>query len=138
MTKNNKIPVWAKEFLYEMERLKKKAPKGQIYDYDQFNLNVLKKTGRGNCIAISRLFIEILRKYNVDSVQKMDIGILDQNEDNHRIILVYQTPGRIWLQSNDKLICFKTYHQLMKYAGDEWNWTDKGLAVIKQAWISWC
>ena len=139
MSKKRKIPIWVTEFQREIDKLKKKTKNGDIYQYPQGNLEILKKTGRGDCIAISRLFREILRKHNIDRVQHLVVGVMDpKDEANHQITVVYEDKEKIWLQSNEKILCFKALHLLIKYSENEMAWNKKGFMIIKKAWLSWC
>ncbi len=132
-----KFPLWAKEFLTEIEKLKRKNKDRQIYSGNQPKLEVLKQTGRGNCVAMSKLFVEILQKHDVDGAQQMVIGILDPKDDRHQITLVYEGTKRVWYQSNEVLICFKTLSQLNKYMEKEMGWHNKPVAILSQRWLCW-
>lgn len=138
MSKKNKVPKWVVEYLVTIEKLKKMTRDGQIYSGNQPDLDILKKTGKGNCVAMSKLFAEILRKHEVESVQQMIIGIIDPDEDRHQVTLVYQGTEMIWYQSNETLLCFKTLSQLNKYMEREMGWKDKAVAVFSQRWLTWC
>lgn len=138
MAKKNRIPKWVVEYLVTIDKLKKLTRDGQIYSGDQADLSILKKTGKGNCVAMSKLFAEILRKHDVDSAQQKIIGIIDPKEDNHQITLVYEGTERVWYQSNENLLCFKTLSQLYKFMEKEMGWQDKPIATISQRWLTWC
>lgn len=137
MSKKNRIPKWVIEYLATIEKLKKLSPDKQIYSGNQPSLKILKETGRGNCVAMSKLFAEILEKHQVEDAKQMIIGIIDPNEDRHQVTLVYEGTERIWYQSNETIICFKTLSQLDKYMEKEMGWQNKPVAVFSQRWLCW-
>lgn len=137
MSKKNRIPKWVVEYLATIENLKKLSSDRQIYSGDQPKLSVLKETGKGNCVAMSKLFAEILKKYKVDGAQQIIIGIMDPDEDRHQITLVYEGTERVWYQSNEVIICFKTLSQLNKFMEKEMGWKNKPVAIFSQRWLYW-
>lgn len=128
------IPVWAEKFLNNMAKLRKIAGQQDIYDYDNASLPVLLRTGKGNCVATSKLFRKILKKLRV-TYQHIGLGEYDAAKDSHQITIVYQNENSIWLQSNDKLLEFNSLSNLIKYAETEMGWKDLGMKVLESEWV---
>jgi len=137
--KKNQEPAWVTEFLNEINRLKKLTKDGEIYSGDQSRLDVLKKTGKGNCVAVNKLFKEILAKYSVPNAYRLRIASKDRREKfDHRIMIVVEDMDKFWLQSNEKLIVFRDYIALIKYAAEEMEWFKKGFFIKFCQEVNWC
>ncbi|HBM45401.1 MAG: hypothetical protein UT05_C0013G0007 [Parcubacteria group bacterium GW2011_GWF2_38_76] len=128
------IPIWARDFNNEIIKLRKRAKKYDIYEGEQPYLIKLRKSGQGNCVAVSKLFRKILRKYKI-SYQHIIIGEYDKTKERHQITIVRSNERSIWLQSNTLLMEFQSFSKLIAYAEEEMGWKDKGMAIEQMKWV---
>ena len=99
MAKN--FPPLVKRFKDEVEDLKKLAGnEKRLYKYPQPYLAVLKRTGRGDCVAWSKLFAKIGRVEKFITILVI-IETLDYFEDDvaHQICIVIDDDGNVWYQN---------------------------------------
>jgi hypothetical protein len=116
------LAVW--EFRKTVKEFKKITK--EIYSINQDKLPVLMKTGRGNCVAFSKLFRKICKKRKVRVYHARIRNITDKKEHDHQLSLVYDDRERIiWLQTNGKIFRFKNFSRMIKFAGNEVGWNLK-------------
>jgi hypothetical protein len=123
-------PIWALEFRKQIKKFKRAVGGSDIYKKQQSDLSELFRIGRGNCVAMSKLFRKILKGHSIP-YQHMIIGESDTRRSTHQITLVYESNNYIWLQSNDILRRFKNFSSLIKYAENEMKWKSKGMKVVE-------
>ncbi len=103
------IPFWVQEFKKRVKDLRKLAgDKDWFLDF-QNSIKRLKETGQGNCIAWSKLMVEITTKSDLVTIL---VVIRDRNEEKsgeyrHQICVVVGKDNTVWYQSNLWLRKFK-------------------------------
>lgn len=117
---------WPLEFQNQIVRLIVVANGKDWYSGSQPSLLKLKRTGRGNCVAWSKLIIEIATSYGL---QTIEINIADRSEkkskmDRHMFCIIIDTDQTIWYQSCRDLTKF------IKFRGKLSN--KKRLAIVKR------
>lgn len=138
MAKKKKIPEWVIEFRKEINELKKKTRNGNIYNKSQESWQTLKETGRGNCVATSDLFENILSKYKPEFAYRMTTEVIDKRcKNTHRIIIVIETTDRYWYQSNDKITFFDNIFDLLRCSAKGVGWEKRGFCPPETHKIVW-
>lgn len=88
----SQTPDWVKEY---------RAKAGRVcFQAKQSSLEVLHNSSRGNCVAFAKLGAEIAMK---NGLVCESISIGSPGEDRHRIALVHDYDGRLWVISNDDI-----------------------------------
>lgn len=123
-------PIWVLEFRKQIKKFKRAVGSSDIYKDRQSDLSELFRIGRGNCVAMSKLFRKILKSHSIP-YQHMIIGESDARRNTHQITLVYESDNSIWFQSNDILRRFKSFSSLIKYAENEMKWKNRGMKVVE-------
>ena len=96
-----RVPRWILKFEKEVSKLRK-ISKNKWYLHPQPSLVALKRTGRGNCVAWSKLMTEIAIKHNLLVIQLV-IGEQREKKNSkfrHQITVVIERDRTVWLQSN--------------------------------------
>ncbi len=103
-----------------------------IYDSKQNNLAVLKRTGKGNCVAFNKLFNSICKKKGVKFYSLTLENIAKPKDSNHQIGFVYDARRKsFWLQNNHLVNKLKSYNQILLYTSDLVGWTSSLVIPIR-------
>ena len=127
MAKKNKLPPWISHFraLVRMAGHVSKEP----YQKGQEALLLLMESGRGNCIAWSKLFRDVLSFYQVQEAYHMIFCLPRGKTVGHQITIVYNKDGTVWCQSNEKVRLFKNIWSAQRYGAKEMGWLKKGIKI---------
>jgi len=126
MTGNND-PPWVKKFRQSVERMEELAGKGNWYDFNQPYLSQLKKTGRGNCVAWSKLMIEIATDAGLETIVVVfeDARTKWGSDWPHQICVIVDKDNDVWCQDNIRVYRLKRIRGRLS--------RKKIVAAIKQA-----
>jgi len=98
-------PDWVREFRVEVLKLSVLAH-GESYSKYQDKLDILEKTGKGNCVAWSKKIVKIAIAHKVSyknySMEGKPVGGIDPGV-YHRVTILVDASGQLWMQTNNKI-----------------------------------
>ena len=99
---------WQREFELEAIAIKKIA-NGPVFLHPQPIFGILRRTGRGDCMAWSGLMMHIARKHGIDCTLYLVTNSKEFNKSwvrrsSHAITILKDNLGKMWLQSNETLL----------------------------------
>ena len=104
-------PDWALKFQYKVIQLEIIAGPNNWYKHPQPYLSVLKRTGRGNCVAWSKLVREIALKAGLIPVLIVIGGLIEDPDDSwHQFCVIIDNDNTIWYQNCRDLVKLRKIH----------------------------
>jgi hypothetical protein len=114
-------PYWVWEFHQKVKEMVYRAGSSEVYEESQDSLLVLESTGKGNCVAWSKLMAKIamhrkvfFRTYVMCKNCKPRDGL---DMAYHQITVLTDDTGQLWLQSNAFLMRVASYEEALFRAG---------------------
>lgn len=105
-----------------------------IYEYNQDNLAVLKKTGKGNCLALSKLFNSICRKKKVKFFCIILKNFAKEKDDMHQVSFICDVKKKsFWLQSNHTITKLKNYNEIVMHSSSNVGWAPDFVVPMRVA-----
>ncbi|MBI3633598.1 MAG: hypothetical protein HY226_04890 [Candidatus Vogelbacteria bacterium] len=96
-----RVPFWIEKFESTVRNLRRLSG-NKWYKHPQPSLSTLKRTGRGNCVAWSKLMSEIAVHANL-TVILLIIGERYESKSKelpHQICVIVDREKNVWIQSN--------------------------------------